>query len=466
MIRAWRLAAAVAGLAGYVLWDGKKMSNRKRNSRMARGKRFVIVGAGFGGTEAARELARQLPAEGRGEAEIVLIDQRDYLLFTPMLTEAVGARIEPHHIVVPLQSFSPRIRLVQGVVSHIDLKTRTVTFTDQNIAPVTGDFLVISLGALSNFHHVPGVEQVAYTLKSLQDAYAIRRNAVEAVRSAAQEDDPEQRSAKLTFLVAGGGYTGVEGIAALNELVRDTVAQFPSLEDAPVRVVLAEPMDRLMSEVTPDLAAYAQKQLEKAGIRVLLKVGIKGVENGVIELANGERIRAHTFIWTAGVEPNPLVSQLGAPIGKSKGLKVNGCLELVETENVWAVGDCAEVPKPDGNGTYGLLAQNALREGKLAAENMLRVMRGEQQKPFTYTPIGELALVGRHKGVARVYGFNFSGLTAYMMWRAVYIVKLPSLAQRLRVLGDWCLDVCLGPAAEYQMWSMDPQLINEKPAQR
>ncbi len=441
-----RFAVAVVAFAAYVVLDGKKISERKRNARLARKKRFVIVGAGFAGVEAASELARELPAAGSEDAEIILIDQRDYLLFTPMLTEAVGSSIQPHHIIVPLSSYSDRITSVRGVVKQIDLATRTVTFADEKIAPIHGDYLLVALGATSNFHHIPGAEEAAFTLKSLDDALGIRQNAMEMIKSASEEHDAEKRKAKLTFVVAGGGYTGVEAIAALNELVRDGARKYSSLQDTPIQMVIAEPMQRLMPEVTEDLAFYAQKQLESAGIRVLLKTGIKTVHDGVIGLTNGEQIRAGTFIWTAGVQPNPVASERG-------GLKVNSCLELEQRESVWAVGDVAEVPKPDGKGSYGGTAQNATREGKLAAQNMLRSIRGEAQKPFRYTPIGELALVGKQKGIARVYGVNFSGLTAYLMWRAVYILKMPSWTQRIRVISDWCADLVLGPADEYLLSS-------------
>lgn len=452
-MRTWRIAAAIFGAAAYVIWDGKRISERKRNSRIAKGKRFVVVGAGFAGVEAASELARQLAGDERDSAEILLIDQRDYLLFTPMLTEAVGARIQPNHIIVPLSSFSKRIHHIRGVVTGIDLKSKTVTFADGKPEPITADYLVIALGAISNFHHVPGAEKIAYTLKSLDDAESIRRRAMEMVKSASEEDDPEKRRANLTFLVAGGGYTGVEAIAALNELVRDGLRKFPSLHNVPVEMTIAEPLGRLMSEVDEGLASYSQKQLQQAGIRVLLKVGIKSVQDGTVELSNGEHIRPGIFIWTAGIEANPLVSETGAPTGKGKTLKVNGCLELESYQGVWAVGDSAEAPKPDGHGSYGATAQNATREGKLAGENILRHLRGERQKPFRYKPIGQLALVGKHRGVAQIYGLRFSGLIAYLLWRGVYIMKMPSLAQRLRVITDWCADLVLGPADEYLLSS-------------
>jgi len=420
--------------------------SRKRNSGVARGKRIVILGGGFAGVEAGRELARLLPDENNGE--IVLVSKNDYLLFTPMLTEAVGGGIQAHHIIVPLQALSKRIKRVIGEVKSIDLRTRTASLQGANTNTVTADQLIICLGSSANYHHVPGAAENAVTMKTLEDADGVRRSALALVKAATEEQDKDQRKAMLTFVVAGGGYTGVETIAALNELVLETVSTYTDLDKAEVQMIIAEPTERLMAEVTPDLASYSQEQLERAGIRVLLKTGVKSAHDGVIELTNGEQIRARTFIWTAGVEPNTLAMQLDAPKGHSKGLKVNNCFVLENYSGVWAVGDNADVPKPDGKGSYGNTAQNALREGKLVARNVVRHLKGEPLRPFTYTPIGQLSLVGRYRGVAIVYGFKFSGLIAWAMWRAVYLAKMPSMKQRVRVLVDWCMDLLLEPVGE------------------
>ncbi|MFL6463360.1 MAG: NAD(P)/FAD-dependent oxidoreductase [Bryobacteraceae bacterium] len=420
--------------------------SKKRNAGVAKGRRIVILGAGFAGVEAGKELARLLPDESNGE--IVLVSKNDYLLFTPMLTEVVGGTIEPHHIIVPLQSFSQRIKRIIGEVKGIDLHTRTVFLEGADTDTITADQLIICLGSSANYHHVPGAEENAVTMKTLEDAYGVRQSALSLVKAAAREGKEEERKAMLTFVVAGGGYTGVETIAALNELVRESVSDYTHLDESEVQMVIAEPTERLMAEVTPDLAAYSQEELERAGIRVLLKTGVKSAHGGTIELTNGEQIRARTFIWTAGVEPNTLAMQLPAPKGHSKGLQANNCLALENFSGVWAVGDNADVPQPKSKSSYGATAQNATREGKLVARNVVRQLKGKPLQPFTYTPIGQLALVGRYRGVALVYGFKFSGLIAWAMWRAVYLAKMPSLKQRLRVLADWCMDLLLEPVGE------------------
>ncbi len=436
--------AAVACLG----WDLFKRLSTRHNQGIARGKRFVILGGGFGGVEASRELERLLPGPDNGE--IVLVSETDYLLFTPMLTEAVGGEIQPHHIIVPLKSYTRRSKIVNGEIKSIDLKRRSVVINGGDPDALTADHLVIALGATSNFHHAPGVEKSALTVKTLEDANRIRQGALGLVKSAALEANPEERRAMLTFIVAGGGYTGVETIAALNELVRETAAPHEHISESDIQMVLVEPLGRLMTEVTEDLAAYSQKILQGSGIRVVLNTGVESAEGDTIELTNGEKIRARTFVWTAGIEPNKLITELDAPKGKGKALQVTAELALKQFEGVWALGDCADVPQPDGKGSYGATAQNATREGKLVARNIVRLLRGQPLKPFRYRPIGELSLVGRRRGVARIYDRNFSGFTAYVLWRLVYFGKLPSVTQRIRVLSDWLLDAVLGPAAKLQ----------------
>lgn len=449
MGKALGIGLGATALLAVSIWDGRQRLQKKRNAGAAKGKRFVIVGGGFGGVEAASELARSLPNAGK-DCEIILVDQHGFLLFTPMLTEAVGAQIQPHHVIVPLSSFSPNVRIVKGRVKEIDLPNKRVHFENTDLPAIEADHLVLALGASSDYHGVPGAEGAAYTLKTLEDAFGIRQNALRMVRQAANETSDEKRQALLTFLVAGGGYTGVEAIAALNEMVQDAVKLEPKLRHTPVRMILAEPMERLMQEVTPDLAAYAQGKLEQAGIRVLLKTGIKSVDGDTVTLTNGETIQASTFIWTAGVKANALMEKLPVPKSKVNALRVDGTLALPDHAGVWAIGDCAQVPRPDGKGSYAPTAQNATREGVLVAKNIVRSLRGEPGKPFTYTPIGELALVGRRRGIARVYGLNFSGFIAFAMWRVVYLAKMPSLTQRVRVMSDWVADALLGPIAEIQ----------------
>lgn len=443
-----------AGLASvYTVWSTlRRMEERVANAGLGRGKRFLILGGGFAGAAVAGELARLLPDTDNGE--ICLIDQDNYLLFTPMLTEAAGGELETRHIVSPLRVMEPRVRFIQGSVTSINVGSKTVEVEtgSPELNPgkqtFTADHLVLALGSVTNFHGTPGAAEHSISMKSLADArYAFNRVSA-CLESAALEEDEAKRKALLTFVVAGGGFTGVETMAAINDLVRDHAAKFTGKGAGMVRTVIVQPGSRLLPELSEELATYATQKLQGRGVEVMLNTSITAASAESVTLKSGETIPARTFIWAAGVTPNPLLESLPAKKGKHHGLLVEGSCQVKDYEGLWALGDCAEIPDPATGGTYAPTAQNATREGKLVAENIVSYLRGEPTKPFLFKPLGELALVGRHSGVARVYGMNFSGLLAWAMWRAVYLAKMPSLGQQGRILGDWLLDAVFGRVPE------------------
>lgn len=446
-VHAGAAAAAIYGARAAL----RSMEERTANAGIGVGKRFLILGGGFAGVAVAQELARLLQGDANGE--IILLDEDDYLLFTPMLTEAAGGELDTRDIVSPSRSLGQRVRFIQARITKIDLASRTVTAMvgKGDLDPVEqtlqADQIVIALGSVVNFHKTPGVEENAIPMKRLEDATRAFEHVSACLERANAETDLKKREELLTFVVGGGGYTGVETMAAINDLVRSSAESFPKLDPKEVRTILVHPGDRLLPELTPDLAAYATEKLKQRGVEVRLNVRVAGATASAVEVEGGEQIAARTLIWAAGVTPNPLIADLPAAKGKHHGLVVNGGMQVAGHDGVWALGDCAEIPEPDGQGTYAPTAQNATREGKLLARNLVSSLRGEAVKPFRYTPIGELALVGRRSGVARVYGKNFSGPLAWAMWRAIYLAKMPSLAQRSRILLDWTLDAVVGRPA-------------------
>ena len=443
-VRAGAAAASVYALKTVL----QRADARLENKAIAQGKRIVILGGGFAGVGVAQELSRLLPGAENGE--ILLIDEDNFMLFTPMLTEAAGGELQTSHIVSPLRSLEPRVRFVQGRIARIDLGKREVEVQvgtgslDGNTERFTGDQLVIALGAVTNTHGTPGVDTYGLGMKTLADAGKVFQRISACLERAATENDAGKRAALMTFVVAGGGYTGVETMAAMNDFLRESVRSLPALKSVEVRTILVSPEARILPELSEELATYAQKQLQDHGVEIRFNVGVSGVTEDVVELKNGEQIAARTLVWAAGVTPSPLIEPLPAAKGKHHGLKVTTACQVEGYPGVWALGDCAEIPHPDGEGNYAPTAQNATREGKQVAQNMVAVFRGKQPKPFRYTPMGELALVGRHTGVARVVGVNFSGVLAWAMWRVVYLAKMPSAAQRGRVLSDWILDSVFG----------------------
>lgn len=462
-----RLALLAAGAAAaYAGWKLIRRAQLERLNRdLPRGSRILIVGAGFAGTNAARELARLLPRPEH--AEITLVDEDDYQLFTPMLTEAAGGEVEARHIARPLSDLPARIKFERGRVTEIDLASRKVTLTsamengdatesddkdkadkvgasDSSLRTLAADQLVIALGSAPNFHDIPGVAQHSLTMKSLGDAAAIRDHVLKMLERADAEPEGDERRAFLTFVVGGGGFTGVETMAAVNDLARTRVERCAHVKEQDVRALVVTPEGRLLPELTAELAAYAQRKLEERGVEVRLKTKITGAGEGYVELEGGERIETRTLIWAGGVKPNPVAERLDCRHGRHGGIVVDECCRVPGHPGVWALGDCAEIPKSDSKQTYTPTAQNATREGSRVARNIVASLRGEEPKPFRYQPIGELALVGRHAGVARIYGFNFSGLAAWLLWRAVYWAKMPSGVQRVRILLDWLLDFAFG----------------------
>ncbi len=446
----WAVFGGVAACA--VAVAVRKLVDTRRNAGVARGKRIVVVGAGLGGGAVAQELARLLPDPANGS--ITLIDEDNFLLFTPMLTEAAGGELEVRHVAVPLRGLSDRIQLVQGAVREIDLSSRTVTVKvshsghDPEDRQITADHLVIALGSVTNYHGIPGVAEHSLGVKRLEDASAICKQVLSRLEQAKTESDESRRKALLTFVVAGGGFTGVETMAAINSLVREQVDRTNIAAKGELRTILINPGDRLLGELSPKLADYATQKLQQRGVEIHMKTSITGASASTVNIKPGEQIPTNTLIWAAGVMPNPIVSQLDCEKGKHGGIKVNGCCQVVEHEGIWAIGDCAEIPNPAGKpGTYAPTAQNATREGALVARNIVGTLKGISPRPFTFRPLGELALVGKYSGVARLLGFNISGLLAWALWRGVYLAKMPGTATKVGVISDWTRDLVFGRRA-------------------
>ncbi len=441
----------VGALGAYACWEALgRQRVRTLNTTLSRGRRIVVLGAGFAGRNVALGLAKGLPDPADGE--IVLVDSDPYLLFTPMLTEAAGGELDTDHIACPAEHLPSRIRFAQGRVKAIDLKEKRVTLlvgdrgsgVPETERTETADHLVIALGSQTNYRDIPGLAEVSLPMKGLQDASKARNRLLSLLERADEETDPAMRRALLTLVVGGGGYTGVETMAALNDLLRDELRKHPNLWPEEVRTVLATPGKRLLPELDERLAGYAQRKLVERGVEVMLGAKVTGAGEGYVELDGRERIPTYLLIWAGGVKPIEAIQALECQRGKHGGVVVDATCAVVGHPGIWAMGDCAEVPQPDGHGSYAPTAQNATRQGTVVAENILASLRGQPTRPFTFRPLGELALVGKRSGVAQVFGFRFSGPIAWAMWRAIYWVKMPDMGQRIRILLDWVLDVAFG----------------------
>jgi NADH:ubiquinone reductase (H+-translocating) len=414
----------------------------------------VILGAGFAGVGVAHELRRQCSPS---QCEIVIIDENNFSLYTPMLAEAAGGAVDAPDIVAPIRSLAHRITFEQARIDGIDGPNRSATITvgDNTLGipevtrTVSGDHLVVALGSVTNFRNIPGLEENSLTAKTVEDAITIRNRALALLERADEEPDTGRRRDLLTFVVGGGGFSGVETIAAVNDMLRELTEYYPNVQRDDIRMMLVHPLDRILPEIGEKLAGYAQRELEKRGVEIHLNTGLTAAGPEWVEIkgpgeTESKRITAYTNVWTGGVMPSPVVGKSGLPLGKHGGISVDSTCAVAHHPGVWALGDCAEIPQPRGGGFYAPTAQNAIREGKQVGRNIAQVMRGGQAEPFDYTPVGELAIVGRHSGVASIYGRHISGLPAWAMWRAIYLAKLPRMSQRIRVGFDWTIDGLFG----------------------
>jgi NADH dehydrogenase len=404
--------------------------------------RIVILGGGFGGVYAARALEKLFA--GDDSVELVLISDENFLLFTPMLPEVAAGGIEPRHIISPIRAFFRKVQFHNSEVRHIDLHNRTVLIGHCPACRehrLEFDHLVLTFGSTTNFFDLPGVARHALPMKTLGDAMVVRNRIIDLFEHANMESDGEVRKALLTFVVAGGGFAGTETVAELHDFAYTARAYYPNIHPEEVRVVLVHHGFRIMPEISHDLAEYALQKLESKGVEVRLHTGVSAAAGDWVELTSGERISTRTLIWTAGVSPNPLLATLPCRRGKRGQIIVNESLEVPGYPGIWALGDCAEVPNTQTAYSCPPTAQHAVRQGKVVAENIFSALRGGRKKVFAYTPLGVLASLGRRSAVAEIRGLKFSGFFAWWLWRTIYLLKLPGLERKVRVAGDWTLDL-------------------------
>ncbi|HXV61595.1 MAG TPA: NAD(P)/FAD-dependent oxidoreductase [Vicinamibacteria bacterium] len=395
--------------------------------------RIVILGGGFGGLYTALELERVLAR--RSDLEVTLVNRDNFFLFTPMLHEVAASDLDVTHIVNPVRKLLKRVRFFEGNAEQIDVEKRTVlvNHTDGSHGHVLEyDQLVLGLGSVTNFFELPGLEERAFTMRTLGDALALRNRLIANLEAADFECASGVRDPLLTVVVAGGGFAGVETIAGINDFVREALRFYPHLSEELISMVLVHPGEYLLPELGEKLGRYARDVLASRGVEVRLKARVARATDRGVELSDGTFIDTNTLVWTAGNSVHPLIATL--PAKKARGrLVVDEFLRVEESPGVWALGDCASTHPPT--------AQHALREGKLVARNLIAAVDGREMSPFVFRTIGQLAAIGRRTGVARILGVNFSGFLAWWLWRTIYLAKLPRFEKKVRVALDWALDL-------------------------
>ena len=401
---------------------------------------IVILGGGFAGIESARYLDRT--AAKRADVEVTLVSRDNFTLFTPMLDEVASGDLEPAHICNPLRKLLRHVTVLSGEIKAIDLAARQVTIS-YGIGVLTRelpfDHLVLALGSETDYFGIPGVAEHALGIKTLGDAVMLRAGVIAMLEAASVEPDPDRRKRMLTFVVAGGGFAGVETVGAINDLARESLPHYGRVDPREVRVVLIGGK-AILPELGETLGLYAQEKLRERHVEIKLGAKVIAYAEGAVRCSDGEAIPTQTLVWAAGVSPSPILKDIPCELQKGR-VVVNSTLEVPGAPGVWAVGDCAAIIDPTSKLPYPPTAQHALREGRRAGENIYARLQGKQARPFLFKMLGQLATIGRRTGVARMFGLKFSGIVGWVLWRSVYLTKLPRLEKKLRVGMQWALDV-------------------------
>lgn len=413
--------------------------------------RVVILGGGFAGTSTARYLTRMLG--GRQDVQVELLSEQNYFLFQPLLPEVAAGGINPNHVVNPIRELVPKAHFRWCKVEGVDSQKKVVLVTQgegRDIVKVSYDHLVFALGKISDVSSMPGVSNHALAMKDLNDAFTLRNHVLRCLEQADIADDPEETKALQTFVVAGGGFSGVETVGELSEMLRRCAPNFRTISMKDIRLCLVHSRDLVLPEMAPDLGRAADAILRKRSVEMIMNARVRAATRHGVYLSTGQFVPTRTLVCTVGNAANPVVKDLigiGFLEGRYKGrpigvFETDPTLQCTNRLGYWAVGDNAGVPDPENaDSLCPPTAQFAVRQARTCAHNILAAIDGRPLVGFQYRTMGMLASLGGRSGVADVFGSHLSGLPAWLAWRSIYWAKLPGVARKIRVMLDWGLDV-------------------------
>jgi NADH:ubiquinone reductase (H+-translocating) len=413
-------------------------------------KQIVILGGGFAGMRTAECLEKELQAIPL--VRVTLVSDTNALLFTPMLAEVAGSSLEPSHISTPLRSSLPQTQFIRGLAIGVDLEARNVLIAGgsesgvENQRSVPFDHLVFALGSVSNHFGMLNVEKFAFNFKSLVDAIRIRNQVIDVFERADHEREHSIRVPLLTFVIAGGGFAGVELAGSINDFAHGILADYPNLLSEELSVVLVHSGHRILPELSESLGNFARLQMEARGVKFRMNTRVTDVQPGVVTLSDGE-MPCHTLIWTAGTAPHPLLKSLPLEKDKRGTIVVDDSLNLAGHAQLWALGDCAAVVDSVSGKSCPPTAQFARREAEVLARNIRAHLENRPKERFHFESLGALCVIGHQTACAELKvpllrkSLRFSGLFAWLLWRGIYLSKLPGLERKIRVLVDWTIEL-------------------------
>jgi NADH:ubiquinone reductase (H+-translocating) len=396
-------------------------------AREARGG-TLVVGGGFAGGYVARLL---------GKRGATIVSPENFMLYTPMLPEAASGTLEPRHVVVPLRLMCPHAELLLGRATGLDVDRQTVHVeTGEESLDVHYGDVVLALGSTSRALPIPGLAEHGLGFKSLADAINLRNHVLRRLEVATATQDDERRRGELSFVFVGAGYAGVEALAELSDLVRDALRHYPELRGAPQRWVLVDAAPKILPEIPTRLGDYAARQLTRRGVEIHVNTTLEAAEPHAAVLSKGERIPTSTLVWTAGVKAHPQLGQLGLPLDERGRVRVDETLRVEGLEHAWALGDCARVPNQASAEPDPPTSQHALRQARRLAKNL-----AGEPKPYRYRMLGQVATLGRYRGIADVLGVRLTGFPGWFVTRTYHLYQLPLLSRKLRVVVDWTVSL-------------------------
>jgi NADH dehydrogenase len=423
--------------------------------------RIVILGGGFGGVSSARQLERL--CRSRSDVEIVLVSQDNFVVLTPLLFEVCSGTLEARHCSLPIRAFLRKTRFIEAAVEGIDLDRRVVRLSgEREQGELTYDQVVLALGSRTNRTMIPGSEH-AFTFKTLADAFSLRNHVIERFERADAEPDPNRKRRHLTFVIVGGGLVGVELFGELTAFADEIAPLYKNVDRGEVRFILLEYGNRLMPEIDPPLANYGTEVLRRRrGADIRTGTQVRAIEPGVVHLPDGT-IESETIVMAAGVSPNPVVTELPLEKDRRGRLVVDGTMRSKSHPEIWAIGDCATIPAPDGR-PYPTLAQHAMREARVLARNIFGALNGKPPRPFIYHTLGMMGSLGHSKGFALLIKFRVRGRLAWFVRRSYYLLQMPGWSRRMRIVIDWTFALLFRPEIVKIDLTGEPAAIPHEPA--
>lgn len=427
----------------YCCFARRVLACMMRNMPVPRHYDVLILGGGFAGVYCAQRVVKRLRGSGK---KVGLIASENHMVFQPMLPEVVGGSLAPRHVVNPIRLICKDTDVFRGTVRAVDLTAKTVVFDGGIHSPnitFSFDHIVLALGSEVNLSRIPGMSEHAYLVRNVGDAMKLRATIISRMEEANLIDDVEKRRKLLSFVVVGGGYSGVETSGQMIDLLKSVCRYYEIVQPDDISVTLIHSGDKLLPMLSPKLAEYTGKQLAKMGVKILFNSRVKAATACSVVLEDGRKLDAGTVVCTVGNAPNSLILKLGESgvLNVEKGhVVVEATGQARGQSRVWSAGDCAVFPKSDG-GNCPETAQFAFRQGLLLGDNLAASITGQALKPFKFTGQGELASIGHRTAVAEIFGYHFSGIIAWFMWRTIYLMKLPGLDRKLRVMAEWTFDL-------------------------